>query len=241
MISNPIYDDCYFIDENGFEESKSVFVLPNGVAEKISENASLTIGELGFGTGLNLLTTLCCLPKSKTRVEISYYSVEKYPLSRERIDEILFEYMHKFPEIYSVFLENYGRLFRDVKSGFNFQIWHFGAVKVKIYLYFGDVLDFLSELDTPIDCWYLDGHAPEKNPEMWSEEVCKLLFEKSKIGTTLATFTAAGMVKQNLRSAGFFVKRQKGFGRKRHKLFGGIIPDGKGVLNTPLQQKSQFK
>jgi tRNA 5-methylaminomethyl-2-thiouridine biosynthesis bifunctional protein len=176
----------------------------------------LTIGELGFGTGLNLLATLDCIEKSEIKsCEISFFSVEKYPLNPVEIDEILKTQL----ENYSDYLEKYKKLFGGLKSGFNSAVWNFDKVKVNFHLYFGDVLDFLQELKTPIDCWFLDGHSPEKNPEMWSGSVCKLLFEKSKTGTTLATFTASGFVKQNLRSAGFFVKRQKGFGMKRHKLF----------------------
>ncbi|MCL1947789.1 MAG: tRNA (5-methylaminomethyl-2-thiouridine)(34)-methyltransferase MnmD [Chitinivibrionia bacterium] len=220
MSINPIYDDCYFSNENGFEESKSVFVFTNEIVEKIKKSANLTIGELGFGTGLNLLATLYCLQGSDVeKVEIQYYSVEKYPLPKTKIDEILFEYSKKFPENYVQFLEYYDELFCNIKSGFNFAVWLFGKIKINFNLYFGDVFDFLNELDVKIDCWYLDGHSPDKNPEMWSESVCKKVYEKSKISATAATYTACGSVKRNLRAAGFFVKRRKGFGKKRHKLF----------------------
>jgi len=212
MLS-PHFNDRYFSDENGFEESKFVFVSTNKIAEKAAKSNNLIIGELGFGTGLNLLAVLSEL---KETCEISFYSVEKYLLKPAQIDEILKTQL----EDYGDYLEKYEKLFADIKNGFNSVVWNFGDIKVNFNLYFGDVLDFSQELDTEIDCWFLDGHSPEKNPEMWSEEVCKLLFEKSKIGTTLATFTAAGFVKQNLRAAGFFVKRQKGFGIKHHKLFG---------------------
>ena len=212
ITNNPIYNDCYFSDGNGFEESKSVFVYTN----KVHEAESLTVGELGFGTGLNLLATLSCFRGA----EAAYYSVEKHPLPKAKIDGMISGYLQDFPEIYSPFLDNYGKLFCDIKRGFNSAVWQFGKTKVFFNLYFGDVLDFLSELDTKMDCWYLDGHSPEKNPDMWSKEVCRLLYDKSKTGTTLATYTAAGLVKQNLRAAGFFVKRMKGFGVKRHKLWG---------------------
>jgi tRNA 5-methylaminomethyl-2-thiouridine biosynthesis bifunctional protein len=187
---------------------------------KVSKSSNLAIGELGFGTGLNLLATLDCLEKSNVYpAEFSYYSVEKYPLSKEKINEIIFEYSRNFPEIYKEFLINYDKLFCEIKCGFNRSVWLLGKIKVYFNLYFGDVFDFLSELGEKIDCWYLDGYSPDKNPEMWSEDVCRFLFENSKVSTTLATYTASGFVKQNLRAAGFFVKRLKGFDVKRHKLF----------------------
>lgn len=214
---SPNFNDRYFSDENGFEEAKFVFVATNKIVEKVSKCNNLTIGELGFGTGLNLLAALNeLIDNNIENCEISYFSVEKYLLMPAQIDEILKTQINN----YSDYLEKYEKLFANIKHGFNSSVWKFGNIKVNFNLYFGDVLDFLKELNTPIDCWFLDGHSPEKNPEMWNEDVCKLLFEKSKTGTTLATFTASGFVKQNLRSAGFFVKRQKGFGVKRHKLFG---------------------
>ncbi|MDR0304077.1 MAG: tRNA (5-methylaminomethyl-2-thiouridine)(34)-methyltransferase MnmD [Chitinispirillales bacterium] len=220
MTLNPIYGDCYFSNENGFEESKSVFVDTCGIVEKVKKSANLAIGELGFGTGLNLLATLCRLRENDViAAEILYFSVEKHILPKTKIDEMIFEYLKNFPEIYAEFLMNYDELFCNIKNGFNCVVWRFGEIKVIFNMYFGDVNDFLNELDVKIDCWYLDGHSPDKNPEMWSGEICKKLYEKSEIGTTAATYTAAGAVKQNLRTAGFFVKRMKGFGIKRHKLF----------------------
>lgn len=220
MTINPIYGDCYFSNENGFEESKSVFVDTCGIVERVKKSADLSIGELGFGTGLNLLSTLFCLKKNGVeQVEISYYSVEKHPLPPQKISEIIAEYSQNFPEIYNVFLENYSELFSNIKHGFNYGIWYFGKIKVNFNLYFGDVNDFLNELDVKIDCWYLDGHSPDKNPEMWSESVMKKVYEKSKTDASAATYTACGFVKRNLRAAGFYVKRMKGFGAKRHKLF----------------------
>ena len=170
----------------------------------------MTIGELGFGTGLNLLATLDCINQS---CKIRYYSVEKHPLSKNQINEIICEYAN------ARYLEYYDKLFCDIKKGFNSANWRFGEIKVDFNLYFGDVLDFLNELNAEIDCWYLDGHSPDKNPDMWSKAVCRKVYEKSKINATAATYTASGFVKQNLRAAGFFVKRRKGFGKKRHKLF----------------------
>ena len=49
----------------------------------------------------------------------------------------------------------------------------------------------------------LDGFAPSKNPSMWQADLFRALANLSKPGTTLATFTAAAVVKQGLQAAGF--------------------------------------
>ncbi|HSC69187.1 MAG TPA: bifunctional tRNA (5-methylaminomethyl-2-thiouridine)(34)-methyltransferase MnmD/FAD-dependent 5-carboxymethylaminomethyl-2-thiouridine(34) oxidoreductase MnmC, partial [Cellvibrio sp.] len=66
-----------------------------------------------------------------------------------------------------------------------------------------------------VDAWFLDGFAPAKNPQMWSEELFTAIRQLSRAGTTAATFSAAGIVKQGLRFAGFSVQKVAGFGRKR--------------------------
>src|SRR5690606_21956842 len=66
-----------------------------------------------------------------------------------------------------------------------------------------------------VDAWFLDGFAPGKNPQMWSAELFKVIGRLSRSGTTAATFSAAGVVKQGLRNAGFNVRKVAGFGRKR--------------------------
>src|SRR5690606_8185464 len=67
----------------------------------------------------------------------------------------------------------------------------------------------------PIDAWFLDGFAPSKNPQMWSQELFTTIGQLSRPGTTAATFSAAAIVKQGLALAGFSVKKVPGFGRKR--------------------------
>jgi len=68
---------------------------------------------------------------------------------------------------------------------------------------------------TKVDAWFLDGFAPSKNPQMWSEDLFDCIKCLSKSGTTAATFSAAAIVKNGLISAGFTVQKVAGFGRKR--------------------------
>jgi tRNA U34 5-methylaminomethyl-2-thiouridine-forming methyltransferase MnmC len=82
---------------------------------------------------------------------------------------------------------------------------------------FEGVCDFSEEFDA----WYLDGFAPKRNPDMWSQELMRLAYEKTVGGGTFATYAAAGFVRRNLQAAGFTVERRPGFGSKREML-GGV-------------------
>ncbi|MEH6453707.1 MAG: FAD-dependent 5-carboxymethylaminomethyl-2-thiouridine(34) oxidoreductase MnmC, partial [Psychromonas sp.] len=89
---------------------------------------------------------------------------------------------------------------------------------------FGDVISTLPELyinDAGLfDCWYLDGFAPSKNPEMWSESLFEGIAKSCKQNASIATFTAAGFVRRSLAAVGFDMQKRKGYGKKREMLVG---------------------
>lgn len=217
-LNNPHYNDCYFSYDEGVEEALYVFVEGNGFPEQFFENETLHIGETGYGTGLNAMALVSSLPKGHSGV-IHFYSVEKYPLSSERIIELLGGSYNKIDTIADRFLQLWQTMDTG-KSGWVGGEIQFNSVSFILHLYIGDVREFLRELPREMDYWFLDGHSPDKNPDMWSAEVMKLVGERSHKGTRLATFSAAGIVKSGLREAGFFIKRRKGFGGKRHMVQG---------------------
>lgn len=217
-LNNPHYNDCYFSYDEGVEEALYVFVDGNGFPAHFFKNETLHIGETGYGTGLNAMALVSVLPESYSGV-IHFYSVEKYPLSSERIIELLGGSYSKISSIADSFLQLWQGIDAE-KSGWVDGIILFGRVQFNLHLYLGDVQDFLQELPRSMDYWFLDGHSPDKNPDMWSGEVMQLVGDKSHRGTRLATFSAAGKVKNGLREAGFFIKRRKGFGGKRHMIQG---------------------
>ena len=71
-----------------------------------------------------------------------------------------------------------------------------------------------------MDAWYLDGFAPAKNPDMWQIELFDTLAKLSKPGTTISTFTSAGIVRRGLIAAGFKMSKVPGPGKKREISFG---------------------
>ncbi|MGO7207525.1 MnmC family methyltransferase, partial [Rhizobium ruizarguesonis] len=84
----------------------------------------------------------------------------------------------------------------------------------------GHALDGVAAAKPGFDAWYLDGFAPSRNSDMWSEQLMRLVCEKSAAGGTFATYAAAGFVRRNLIAAGFAVERRKGFAGKREMLCG---------------------
>lgn len=223
------FDDIYFAVENGLEETKHVFLAGNGLPERWSGRSRFTIAETGFGTGLNFIAAWQAFEQTSSPQQmLQYVSVEKYPLSRQQIQEYLSvwnaeigEYLNRLVELYPLRVTG----------------WHSIQVssKVSLLLIFDDANRALPEITGAVDAWFLDGHAPAKNPDMWSDIVFSEIGRLSSPGATCATFTAAGIVKRGLASAGFKVDKARGYGRKRDMIIAHRVDT---AIDTPIVKKS---
>jgi tRNA 5-methylaminomethyl-2-thiouridine biosynthesis bifunctional protein len=117
------------------------------------------------------------------------------------------------------------------RSGFH--RLNFADGRVKLTLLFGEALDGLRELEAGADAFYLDGFAPAKNPDMWSDSVLRELARLARPGATLATYSVAGAVRAGLAAAGFTVERRAGLGRKREMRAFHRSPRVRGRARAP--------
>ncbi|MES2984426.1 MAG: bifunctional tRNA (5-methylaminomethyl-2-thiouridine)(34)-methyltransferase MnmD/FAD-dependent 5-carboxymethylaminomethyl-2-thiouridine(34) oxidoreductase MnmC [Pseudomonadota bacterium] len=206
------FDDVYFSRDGGIAETQHVFVQGNGLPHRWAGCAQFTIGELGFGTGLNFLVAMrAFLAEAPAGARLHYVAIEKFPLTPDMLRAalalqpelaaeaalLLAAYPLRLPGIHRIHLP-----------------------RVALTLCFGDVEALLPQLDMQADAWFLDGFTPAKNPAMWTETVMAQLARLSAPGATVATFTAAGSVKRGLMQAGFAMRKVDGFGHKRDMLVG---------------------
>ena len=57
---------------------------------------------------------------------------------------------------------------------------------------------------------YFDAFAPEKQPNMWSQQLFDHLYVLMNVGGILTTYCAKGAIRRMLQSAGFMVERLPG-------------------------------
>ncbi len=198
------FDDPYFSLADGLAETRHVFLAGNGLPARLGPGFS--IAELGFGTGLNMLATL--IAAEGRAGPVRYTSFEAFPLTAAQIGRAL----EAFPEAAAVagpFLAAWAA------GGRRFDI---GPLRVEVIV--GDARETLPAWKGAADAWFLDGFAPAKNPELWSDEMMAQVAGHTLPGGTFATYTAAGHVRRALAAAGFAVERRAGYGRKRHMTVG---------------------
>ena len=207
------FDDVYFQAEDGLAESRAVFLEGCGLPERFAGRRRFAVGELGFGSGLNILALLDLWRRhrSDAGAKLSIVSIEAFPMTADDAARAL----AAFPDL--------AELSADLLTGWpgdrvGRHTIDFPEIGATLQIHVGDVGDALAQLDAKMDAWFLDGFAPAKNPDMWSEEVLAEIGRLTAPGGRVATFTVAGDVRRGLVSAGFEVEKRPGFGRKRERL-----------------------
>lgn len=195
------FDDPYFSLDNGLAETRHVFLGGNDLPARFVDG--FRIAELGFGTGLNFLTTWAAWRATGVVGRFHFTSFEAFPMARADMEQAL----TAFPEL--------AELAGEVIAGLHAS----GPVSfadVTLHVIEGDARHTLPAWEARADAWYLDGFSPAKNPELWGADLMAEVARHTNPHGTAATYTAAGFVRRGLADAGFDVTRAPGYGRKRH-------------------------
>ncbi|HIF9114726.1 TPA: bifunctional tRNA (5-methylaminomethyl-2-thiouridine)(34)-methyltransferase MnmD/FAD-dependent 5-carboxymethylaminomethyl-2-thiouridine(34) oxidoreductase MnmC [Photobacterium damselae] len=225
-VSND-FDDVYFSNANGLEETRYVFLQQNGLPDRWNDfsRRRFVVAETGFGTGLNFLALWQQFkafhaenPDAIVK-ELHFISFEKFPVT---LDDLKKAHL-SWPELSDLAQQLHAH-YPPAVADCHRIILEDGLITLD--LWFGDIQDCMPQVWTGdegiVDAWFLDGFAPSKNLAMWNLNVYKGMRNLARSGCTLATFTAAGFVRRELIEAGFEMKKAKGFGHKREMLTGTI-------------------
>ena len=199
----PSMNETYHSIHGALTESMHVFI-EHGF-KKISEKYDdIRVFEVGFGTGLNALLTQEIALQSKKRTE--YHSIETFPLSIELMQQYAqtsisgissdtFLKMHNAPWDKNLEFHDY----------FKFKKIH------------GDLLKYA--FNETYHLIYFDAFAPEKQEEMWSDEIFSALYNALVQGGVLTTYCVKGIIRRRLKKIGFNIEKLPGpKGGKREML-----------------------
>ncbi len=222
------FQDIYH-DADGVAEVERVFLAPADFRALLDAGRPIVVGELGFGTGLNFaVIARHCLTHG---VPLHFVSFEAAPLSTGDFQQIASARQTTEP-VYRELAMRYPPLLGG---------WHHRSLAdglLRLSLYWGPADDGIGSLDrqqSPVDLWLLDGFAPDRNPDMWSEALFARLGRTATRGTKVTTFTAAGRVRRGLIDAGFDMRRVDQRPHKRESLAGTFRESGP-VQSKPPEQ-----
>ncbi|WHZ12143.1 MAG: tRNA (5-methylaminomethyl-2-thiouridylate)-methyltransferase [Burkholderiaceae bacterium] len=209
-----IHGDVYHSADGGPGQAAHVFLAGNDLPGRWHGRERFVVLEIGFGLGLNFLTTWRAWRNDTNAPRrLDYIAVEKHPPATADLTAV----HAQWPAL--------GALSKALRAQWpppvaGFHRLPFNDDAVALTLLLGDAREYLPQIDTEADAIYLDGFAPDRNPELWSSELCAQLARLARPGATLATWSVAGDVRRRLAAAGFVLEKRPGFGRKREMLHG---------------------
>jgi tRNA U34 5-methylaminomethyl-2-thiouridine-forming methyltransferase MnmC len=204
-IAIPQLNVAYHSKHGAIRESEHVFIK-EGLQYLINTNTfdkseTVNVFEVGFGTGLNAWLTL--YEAIKHSKKIFYQAIEPHPLSADEAKKLNYT---------SAANKNLEKYFSELHTcGWN--------KKILIHPLF-----LFEKLNTALQNFttnkkfhliYFDAFDPNVQPELWTEQIFKKLFDVIYDKGILVTYSSKGSVRRAMQAAGFSVKKIAGPPHKR--------------------------
>lgn len=190
----PEMDEQYHSKHGSIAESQHIFIQ-SGLMHQANKKKNIRLFELGMGTGLNVYLT--ALAAAEQNLFIEMHSLEAFPLTLEEAKSL------NYPECLNQTKELFEQI-HDISWGELHQLSeHFSLKKCHATI---QAIKF----DSAYDLIYFDAFAPEKQAEMWTEEIFEKLYNALVFGGSLVTYCVKGVIRRRLMSLGFEVEKLKG-------------------------------
>lgn len=201
----------YYHNPNGaISESKQVFFETSGLLETFeTDSKSVSIFEVGFGTGLNFLLLLDYYLRKNLSIPVHFYSVEAFPINEKKAALLNFSKLLENEKLDNI-LTN---IFNQLKSGKNV-FTPIPEKDIHLHLFYGTFKE-LEPLETSVDFIFQDAFSPEVNRELWSYEAFEKLASFSSEHTVLTTYCASSKARAAMAKANWFIAKTRGALGKR--------------------------
>jgi tRNA U34 5-methylaminomethyl-2-thiouridine-forming methyltransferase MnmC len=208
--SNTIYNaevgENYHSKHGALQESRHVFVNAGlkYFLERTLADTTVSILEVGFGTGLNFLLSadLC----TERKIVLDYTGIEAYPLSHEMIGQTGYD-QYLPVELWTNFISEYHAGLINPISLNSYSKLQIASCKL---------LNFQSKQQ--YDIIYFDAFAVARQPEMWDEAAINHTIQFLKPGGVFVTYAITGNLKRALKALGCKVEKAPGAPGKREML-----------------------
>ena len=201
-IRIPDWDENYHSTHGAIQEAKHVFIK-NGL-DLFQKQDSISILEIGFGTGLNTFITFL---ETANKEKVNYVGVEAYPISSEEIAQMNYvselqaaQYQVVFDKMHACDWESH----QNITENF---------ILTKRKQFFQDIAD-----KEQYDLIYFDAFGFPLQPELWSEAIFKKMYDALLPKGTLVTYACRSSIKNAMLSVGFSIEKLPGAPGKREML-----------------------
>ncbi len=191
----------YHSTRGAIQEARHVFITAGLEAclNKNEEPESVSVLEVGFGTGLNALLT--GLKAEETQKQVHYISIDPFPLPKDIFSQLNYGSLLQSERLYHNIMDAGWETVHAISPNFSLK-------KVKAGL--ADIV-----FHEKFDVIYFDAFAPEDQPEMWEVPIFEKLWEALNPAGFLTTYCSKSQVRRNLKTVGFLVEKLPGPPGKR--------------------------
>lgn len=195
------WNETYHSKHGAIQEAYHVFIK-NGLS--LFYDQSISILEIGFGTGLNTFITL--LEAQNYKLSVQYIAVEAFPVTTDEID--LMNFSSQMNTIDSSTFKTLHQIAWEEETpvSSNFSL-------IKRNQFFQDIED-----NNRFDLIYFDAFGYDVQPELWSLSIFDKMFKALKPNGVLVTYACRTLIKNNMAAAGFKVEKLLGAPGKREML-----------------------
>jgi|SRR5579871_252525 len=200
-VAFPGTNVSYHSKFGAINESMHVFI-GSGLRSLPDELTEISVFEMGFGTGLNVLLSLIDIMNNNKN--IYYETIEKFPLEKEMISSLNYCNQLNRNDLQSTFEKLHSVNWNEeitIHPKFNFRKINIG------------IEEYSSE--KKFDVIYYDAFDPIFQPELWTQTIFEKLFHLLKPKGILVTYSSKGNVRRALSVAGFAVQKLAGPKGKR--------------------------
>lgn len=206
----PEWNEQYHSRHGALQEALHVFIKTglhhvSHLKQDDPSTDSLSILEIGFGTGFNAYLTL--LESVKMDLGIDYTGVEAYPVPQKELERL------DYPQIVTAQAKD---AFFDAIHAAPWELQHHitkNFTITKREQFFKDIDDV-----AVFDLVFFDAFGARVQPELWTESIFGLMYQALKPNGVLVTYSAKGSVRRAMQAVGFDVERLPGPPGKREML-----------------------
>ena len=201
----PALDEHYHSRHGAAQQPRHVFIaagLAPLLAAGLGQEQPLRLLEVGLGTGLNALLTLEA--SQATGAAVLYIAYETQPLPADVVATLAQQWADN-----PLLSQGFRRLHRLP--------WGQAGMLAPDFLLKKYACP-IQAASLPVACYdliYFDAFAPEKQPDMWTEDIFYNLYLAAAPGAVLVSYCAQGQFRRNLRAAGWRTEKLPGPPGKR--------------------------
>ncbi|MCL1038569.1 tRNA (5-methylaminomethyl-2-thiouridine)(34)-methyltransferase MnmD [Shewanella submarina] len=193
-LFNAEINETYHNPKGAIAEARYIFIHA-GMDAMLERTNSLSILEVGFGTGLNALLTMLRFREffKLQHVRIRYVTIEPYPLSREMIESL--NYKSLLPEGSA---ERFFDALHDAPWDTDVEVLPWFVLHKRT----GKLEDYQAA-ENSVNLIYFDAFAPSKQAEVWARDNLQKCHQLLQTDGMLVSYCASGQFKRDLKAVGF--------------------------------------